>query len=237
MGRACKVCRHPARNEIDRALIGGESSRSIGEKYGLDHTVVHRHYKNHVPAAIQAAAKAAGASPKGLLDAAARELLTADPTKVGAQFYFDAARIFSSLEEVAADAKRIMEKAEKAKQYGAAVASLSPRLRGIELLLTAFIRWLEGQRAREKAPSVVIVALVDDIAKHPKWLELKRSILGILGDLPEPRGKVRRYLEEVEGERQKYSAAGDEPVDVEEAIERERIRLGMTDEEESVDGE
>ena len=49
LGRPCKVCTNPARDEIDHALLRRETSLAgIGRTYGVAADALHRHMKNHL---------------------------------------------------------------------------------------------------------------------------------------------------------------------------------------------
>ncbi len=48
MGRVCKVCTHPKKDDIERALARGESTRNVADVYGLAKDTVARHSKNHI---------------------------------------------------------------------------------------------------------------------------------------------------------------------------------------------
>lgn len=50
--KRCRVCGHPQRAEIERALVNGETYEKIAEKYGLSIAGVQRHFKSHVPRLI-----------------------------------------------------------------------------------------------------------------------------------------------------------------------------------------
>ncbi len=52
MPRACTVCTHAERETIDRALVGGATSRAIAAQHGLSNGAVHRHQTDHLPAAL-----------------------------------------------------------------------------------------------------------------------------------------------------------------------------------------
>ncbi len=58
MPRTCTVCRHEARDEVDRALVSGESTRSIAGRYGsLSREAIKRHGENHLPETLTKAAE------------------------------------------------------------------------------------------------------------------------------------------------------------------------------------
>lgn len=48
MSRACTVCTHPRRREIDRALLSGISRRKVAAQFDLGTSSVDRHYREHV---------------------------------------------------------------------------------------------------------------------------------------------------------------------------------------------
>ena len=52
MPRSCTVCAHPKREEIDRALVGGASNRSVASLYDASEAAVRRHKANHLPAKL-----------------------------------------------------------------------------------------------------------------------------------------------------------------------------------------
>jgi hypothetical protein len=49
VGRACKVCEHPQRRDIETWLAGGDSLRQIGERTGLSKDALSRHHRDHSP--------------------------------------------------------------------------------------------------------------------------------------------------------------------------------------------
>ncbi len=59
MARPCSVCRHPDREEIDRALIAGDPLADVSERSGISSQSLIRHRAAHVPtAAMQEGAQA-----------------------------------------------------------------------------------------------------------------------------------------------------------------------------------
>jgi hypothetical protein len=44
----CLTCRHPERARIELLLAGGASKHAVGQKYGLHHLTLHRHWHNHM---------------------------------------------------------------------------------------------------------------------------------------------------------------------------------------------
>lgn len=48
MPRTCTICSHAKREEIDAALVGGESLRNIAQRFGTSTTALHRHKSDHI---------------------------------------------------------------------------------------------------------------------------------------------------------------------------------------------
>ena len=55
--RTCTVCTHPARSEIDRALISQSSYRSVAKRFGVSQPATFRH-RQHMPATLLKAQEA-----------------------------------------------------------------------------------------------------------------------------------------------------------------------------------
>ena len=57
-GGQCTICNHPQRVEIDTALIGGESYRSVARRFGVTDSAIGRHKRNgHIAEQIAKVAK------------------------------------------------------------------------------------------------------------------------------------------------------------------------------------
>jgi hypothetical protein len=52
MPRTCSICEHSQRVEIDRALVGDASNRSLASLYDVSEAAVRRHKANHLPAKL-----------------------------------------------------------------------------------------------------------------------------------------------------------------------------------------
>ena len=52
MPRSCTICGHAGRTEIDKALAGGASNRSLASLYDVSEAAVRRHAGNHLPAKL-----------------------------------------------------------------------------------------------------------------------------------------------------------------------------------------
>ncbi len=58
MGRKCRTCQHPRRDEIDRLLVSGRAYQTIADGFGLAATSLKRHARSHLPAVLGQAREA-----------------------------------------------------------------------------------------------------------------------------------------------------------------------------------
>lgn len=58
MPRVCTICTHPEREAIDAAIVGGESYRSITERFSVSAGAIARHKTDHIPATLAQATEA-----------------------------------------------------------------------------------------------------------------------------------------------------------------------------------
>jgi hypothetical protein len=107
MPRVCTVCTHEKRREIDKTIISGDGLRKTADRFDRGISSVNPH-KPQVTAAITRAHEA-------------KEIVHADS-------------LVQQLRELTADAKRIAAKAEKTKQYSAAMPGVREMARIVELV-------------------------------------------------------------------------------------------------------
>lgn len=108
MARPCSVCIHKRLEDIDKALIEGETFRALSRQYTLSRDALRRHKMEHLPTAMAKAKEAEEASHgDNLLD---------------------------HLGELREQAQRIAQKAEDAKNYTAALGGVRELVRIVELL-------------------------------------------------------------------------------------------------------
>ena len=74
MTRPCTICRHPQRDQIDAALIAGDSYRALAERFSLSTTALSRHSQAHLPAILAQAQQAADVARGDTLLDQARDL-------------------------------------------------------------------------------------------------------------------------------------------------------------------
>ena len=62
MPQTCRICRHPDRHAIEKALIGGEPLRSIADRWSVSKSALIRHKDSHLPVQLLKATEAAEVS-------------------------------------------------------------------------------------------------------------------------------------------------------------------------------
>lgn len=108
MAKPCRICTHPDRDTIELALIRGDLFSKIGARFpGLTKNPLCRHGRRHLPAKLARAFQA-------LEDRHAVSLL-------------------DRLAEIESETRRIVEKAERARQYGVAIVGIRELTRLLEL--------------------------------------------------------------------------------------------------------
>jgi hypothetical protein len=157
----CIVCHRPDREQIEHDLAAGGSLREVGRAYGIDHTAIFRHRRDHTAheiARVNRQDKANGsalARLEILYDTAEKLLKKAlkDSTSVNAQV--------SVVKEVRACLELI------AKMTG----ELNERPQTVNLMMAP--EWLQ-----------VRAALFEALTPHPLALEAVATRLGALEDKP-----------------------------------------------------
>jgi hypothetical protein len=108
MPRTCSVCNDIRRDEIDRALLAGESLRDIAGRIPIAKSALHRHNKLHLPATLVKAQECEQvARADGLLE---------------------------QLIELTNEARSLKQKAEAKKDYRTALAAVRELCRIVELV-------------------------------------------------------------------------------------------------------
>ncbi len=108
MPRACTVCTHPKRDEIDAALVAGVALRNIAKRFDTSPTAVFRHKGEHLPAKLVMAEKAS-------------EVAQADG-------------LIEQLQDLQRRAHTILDKAEEAGELRVALSAIREARGNLELL-------------------------------------------------------------------------------------------------------
>jgi hypothetical protein len=58
MPRTCSICKHKQLEEINQAIVAGQSLRNISQQFSVNYSAVNRHKKNCLPASLVKSKKA-----------------------------------------------------------------------------------------------------------------------------------------------------------------------------------
>ena len=116
MPRTCTVCPHPHRDAIDRRLLDGAPLRNIAKQFSLSSASLFRHNK-HISKTLSNARQEA-------------EILRADG-------------LMELLNHLTAEAARLKQKAEQAKDYRTALAGVREMSRLLELVMRLAVEMQE----------------------------------------------------------------------------------------------
>lgn len=105
--KSCGVCSHPKRSDIDAAIVAGTSYRDVSGQFQVSRSALGRH-REHIPVALAVAKQAQEAA--------------------------QATTLLERVEEIIRDCRAIADKAQRAKDWGPAVAALREARACIELL-------------------------------------------------------------------------------------------------------
>jgi hypothetical protein len=108
MPRECTVCVHPEKGDIDEALVGGASNRSLASLYDVSEASVRRHKANHLPAKL-------------VMAQAAEEVAQADT-------------LLEQVRDLQERALDILDKAEEAGELRTALGAIREARGNLELL-------------------------------------------------------------------------------------------------------
>jgi hypothetical protein len=121
MPRTCTACTHPHRDEIDRQLLDGVALRNIAKRFSLSTASLFRHNK-HIAKALSNARQEA-------------DILRADS-------------LMDHLNHLTAEAARLKQKAEQAKDYRTALAGVREMSRLLELVMRLAVEVQEQRSSK-----------------------------------------------------------------------------------------
>jgi hypothetical protein len=131
MPRACSVCIHKDRTEIEAAAIGPEPNRRVATRFRITESSLRRHLESHLPRAMVVAREAA-------------EMTQADT-------------LLGRVHRIETDARRLLQKAEETGDFRCAIAAAKTSLDVVELLLK--VREAEREPERSAGGFVVEIAI------------------------------------------------------------------------------
>jgi len=160
MPRRCTICDHEQLEEINRALVGRtDSYRKIADRFGVSDRALYRHAQSHLPETLAQAQEAA-------------EVAHSDD-------------LLSLLKSLAERAERIIDKAEKTRDYRTALYGIRELTRNIALRAE-----MAGELSRQPQVNILV---------NPQWVEMRTLLLGALEPYPEARAAAAQALLEAGG--------------------------------------
>lgn len=220
MPRVCTVCRHKARDAIDRALVDGAPARRIVEQYGLSKGAVGRHQADHLPAALLKGEEAREeVRSLGLVEQLERWLERVnllfdacdrwlrdpeDPSR------YDIGPRAEDLKVVFSEAGPDGTPVRKKKKLSELLALVEGTARVVELVETKHADPRElilRTHARLQSHQELIAKLLGELKDQPtinltvapEWLQIRSTLLVALGPYPEARQAVVAALAQTEG--------------------------------------
>ncbi len=170
-GRNCSVCTHEGRANIDRALVAGQTLRSVSLCYGMSATALFRHKSEHLPALLG----------EGLRqrDVHAAET-AAEAVRQEAREARQALDVVQQLKAINSATLQILMDAGEAGDPGTALRAIDRIQRQIELQAK-----LLGEL--DESPKVAVML-------SPEWLQVRTTLLHALQPHPEAKFAVAGAL-------------------------------------------
>ena len=152
--KTCTVCASPKRPEIDAALVAGQSLRDVAGRFALSRSSVHRH-QEHVPKALAKAKEA-------------REMA-------------QATTLLGRIELLIHDCRTIAQRAQRAREWSAAVSALREVRACLELL-----GQISGELEKEDKGSVNVNVSINMTrrALFSKMSNVEMETYAATGELP-----------------------------------------------------
>ena len=166
MPQTCTICRHERREEIDRALVDGESFRNIAKRTGTSTTALHRHKTQHIPKSL----------------ALAKE--TAEEVQAGT--------LFDRLQYVGRVTQEILREARGAKNHIIALQAIGRIERQLELEARLFgemddtAKIALGVQAAQAWPDVSSLTEEQLFAEQRIWRETRERLEAVHAGKPDP---------------------------------------------------
>lgn len=172
MPRTCTICSHPERTAIEKALIAGDTYRSIAVQHSVTTQALLRH-KEHIP-------------PKLARSHEAKEVARADTLLAMVRSQYDrASRHIEAAERVLKQARRSKNRRDILDAIRTAGVPMREARRNVELLAK-----MVGQIPPDQ-PHITIIT-------SPAWVSLRVFLSQALDAHPEAHAALLRALEEAE---------------------------------------
>lgn len=160
-GRACTVCTHPKRRDIDEALVSGREFAPLARKYGLSGDAMRRHFHGHLDdirrkeIAVELKQRRIAALDKELNE--------------------DRSDISTGLTRIINEIDGILQRAKEAGDDSLALTALRD-MRGT---------FLDLAKLHGKLTNISTVRV--EIAETPQWAQLKAILVQVFDEVPQAR--------------------------------------------------
>jgi hypothetical protein len=195
MPRLCKICTHPARDEINRRLIAGDSQKAISGDYGMSGHSVSRHSRRHLPELVAAGIRATVARPSVPVAPVApspqpvaemRRAVQAARVEARADNERGALDVLRQATAIHGAALSILHRAQTQNDPRLALQAIGRAVQTLEL----FARCAGDLNDAQTTTVNVLV--------NPQWITLKTAILGALERHPDAKREVIAAVTAVE---------------------------------------
>ena len=161
-GRPCKVCRHPERDAIDRALVAGADVASVSRNFAVSDDALTRHRDNHIP------------TPEMQAGAVARAAADAD----------HGGSLLSQVAGLRTDALRLLGKAEAAGDLRTALAGIREARECIETLAKLTGQIDAGTTVNVSVEAQILPVQVAILAALVPYPEARAAVVAALEHVP-----------------------------------------------------
>jgi hypothetical protein len=162
------ITRHPARDEIEQAILKGEPERTIANRYSVSKAAIHRHKRNHL---AQRLAQAEAAHEAVVVSHVEHERSTATD-------------LLALVNKALSHAEEAIEGAKAEAKWGQASSGIREFVRAVELLA----------RLRGELSSQAQTTTITQVNFHsdPNWPAVRALVFDVLDGHPE---LVERFRE------------------------------------------
>jgi hypothetical protein len=168
--RPCSVCHHPAREAIDRAIVGGESAPRIAAQHRVSDDAIRRHRAGHLPVVLREARQ----REEEARDTAIRDLAEEQRQQEAAH----GDDLLGQVRQLHERTLLLLERAEAADDVRPALGAIREARGNLELLAK-----LIGELDDRPQVNILIAAVVEVVKTYVPSLETRRAIATDLGAL------------------------------------------------------
>jgi hypothetical protein len=175
MPRRCAICGHPQKNEIDQALVGGETRRAVAKRFACSESALFRHRQKHIPVLLRQAKEAEDRTHADKLQAQAQQ--QADS---GDRHALD---VVKQLKAINSASLEVLTEARQARNAETVLKAVDRIQKQIELQ-SRLLGELDDR-------TQVTIALVSS----PEWLAMRSRIVAALDPFPAAKLAVAEVID------------------------------------------